>query len=170
MDATVKAQAAHREPPATVADPADPALKEWWLKRNCALSPRQFVVLFVSLCSVSLTIAVVFLLRGAWMILPFTVLELGALLSACVVHARHAIDYEHICLFPNRLVVERMHAFRLTRHEFNPLWVRVEPGATSREPMILRSAGTSVRIGQYLMADARAPFATELRAWLRRCG
>ncbi|MGI4984741.1 MAG: DUF2244 domain-containing protein [Janthinobacterium lividum] len=169
MDATVKTQAAQGKPPAAVAC-ADPALKEWLLKRNCALSPRQFVGLFVSLCSVSLTIAVVFLLRGAWLILPFTVLELSALLAACVVHARHAIDYEHIRLFPNRLVVERMHAFRITRTEFNPLWVRVEPGATPREPMTLRSAGKSLRIGRYLMADAREPFATELRVWLRRCG
>lgn len=155
---------------AMAAGDREPALKEWRLKRNCALSPRQFVAWFVSLCSVSLTIALVFLWRGAWMILPFTVLELGALLTACVIQARHAIDYEHIRLFPNRLVVERMQAFRVTRDEFNPLWVRVEPGATSREPMILHSAGKSVRIGRYLMADARETFATELRAWLRRCG
>ncbi|MGI4856821.1 MAG: DUF2244 domain-containing protein [Janthinobacterium lividum] len=169
MDATTMAQAAPGQWNAAAAY-AEPLLNEWWLKRNCALSPRQFLVLFVSLCSVSLTIAIVFLLRGAWMILPFTVLEQSALLTACVVHARHAIDYEHIRLFPNRLVVEQMHAFRITCHEFNPLWVRVEPGATSREPLTLHSAGKSVRIGQYLMADAREPFATELRAWLRRCG
>ncbi|WP_432422193.1 DUF2244 domain-containing protein [Robbsia betulipollinis] len=166
MDATAAARGQRR----SAATHVEPALKEWMLKRNCALSPRQFAMFFVSLCSVSLTIAIVFLLRGAWMILPFTALEMGALLTACVIQARHAIDYEHIRLFPNRLVVERMHAFRLTCDEFNPLWVRVEPGATSREPMTLHSAGKSVRIGQYLMADAREPFATELRAWLRRCG
>jgi uncharacterized membrane protein len=145
-------------------------LKVWMLKRNCSVSPRQFAAYFASLALVSLTIALLFLLRGAWMILPFTAVELTALMVAFLIYARHAVDYECIRLFPNRLVVERMSAFQVTCVEFNPRWVRVEPGATRRDQITLHSSGASIEIGQYLASDARESFARELRSWLVRCG
>ncbi|MGU7771466.1 DUF2244 domain-containing protein [Burkholderia sp. MR1-5-21] len=154
----------------TEAADVEPVLEDWLMKRNCSVSPRQFVLFYASLASVSLAIAAMLMLWGAWLVMPFTGIELLAVGIAFAIHARHAVDYERIRLFPHRLVIERMDAERLTQIEFNPRWVRVEPGATPRDPIRLVSRGQTVVIGQHLAQYRRAQFADELRMSLRRCG
>ncbi|AIO68250.1 MULTISPECIES: DUF2244 domain-containing protein [pseudomallei group] len=149
---------------------AEPVLADWLMKRNCSVSPRQFVAFYVSLAAFSLLIAVLLSWRGAWLVLPFTGIELLAVGVAFAVYARHAVDYERIRLYPHRLVIERMSAERLTQIELNPRWVRVEPGASPRDPIKLVSRGEAVVVGQHLAQYRRAQFARELRASLSRCG
>ncbi|MEA3120430.1 MAG: hypothetical protein QOI13_3700 [Paraburkholderia sp.] len=155
---------------ATLLPDAEPVIKDWLIKRNCSVSPRQFVGFYVSLALCSTTIALLLAVRGAWLVVPFTGVELLALGIAFVIHARHAVDYERIRLFPNRLVIEQVCAERLTQFEFNPRWVRVEPGASPRAPITVVSRGQAVALGQHLAQHRRAQFANELRGWLRRCG
>ena len=88
---------------------------------------------------------------------------------AFAVYARHAVDYERIRLFQNRLLIEQMNAEELTQFEFNPRWVRVEAGAAPREPLTIVSRGQSVKIGLHLAQHRRKQFAAELQTWLRRC-
>ncbi|WP_425495757.1 DUF2244 domain-containing protein [Paraburkholderia hayleyella] len=140
------------------------------MKRNCSASPRQFVYFYVSLALFSLVIALLLVLCGAWLVLPFTGIELLAVGAAFVVYARHAVDYERIRLFENRLVIEQVSADLCTQFEFNPCWVRVESGASPNTPVRLVSRGESVVIGRHLAQHRRAQFASELRMWLRRCG
>ena len=149
---------------------AEPVVKDWLIKRNCSASPRQFVAFYVSLALFSLLIASLLMWAGAWLVLPFTGIELLAVGVAFVIYARHAVDYERILLFQNRLLIERMDAETLTQMEFNPRWVRVEPGATPRDPVKLVSRGESVPVGIYLAQHRRKQFAVELRMWLTRCG
>jgi uncharacterized membrane protein len=158
---------------------AEPVVKDWLLKRNCAVTPRQFLGFYLFLAAVSFTIAAIVAWTGAWMVLIFTVLEVLIVGAAFVIHARHAVDYEHIHLEPHRLVVEQMCAQRLAHYEFNPRWVRVEvdaslapqrPWRAAREAQVmLYSAGRAIEIGQHLAQDRRAQFAQDLRAWIRRC-
>ncbi|SIT36994.1 conserved hypothetical protein [Paraburkholderia ribeironis] len=148
---------------------SDPVLKDWTMKRNCSLSPRQFVCLYVSLALFPLAIAFMLGLIGAWLVLPFTGIELLAVGIAFAVYARHAVDYERIRLFPNRLVIEQVSAEQHTQFEFNPRWVRIEPGATPRDQIKLVSRGQTIMIGQHLAQYQRAQFAGELRMWLARC-
>ena len=147
----------------------EPVLKDWTMKRNCSVSPRQYVIFFASLALVSLAIAVLLWLNGAWLVLPFTGIELVVVGGAFAIHARHAVDYERIRLYPNRLVIEQVSADRLTQFEFNPRWVQIEPGATPRDHIKLVSRGQTIMIGQHLAQYRRAQFAGELRMWLRRC-
>ena len=70
----------------------------WMLSRNCALSPRQVGAFYLSLVTATGVIAIVFLLRGAWMILPFSIVEMTALGIALLVYARHAVDCERVSL------------------------------------------------------------------------
>lgn len=147
----------------------EPVLADWLMKRNCSVSPRQFVWFYVSLALSALAVALLLVVNGAWLVAPFTGVELVALGVAFVIHARHAIDYERIRLFPNRLVIEQMNAERLTRFEFNPRWVRVEQDASPRDLITLVSRGQTVVVGQHLAHHRRAPFANELRISLRRC-
>ena len=148
----------------------EPVLKEWTMKRNCSVSPRQFMFFYASLAFVSLTIAVLTSINGAWFVLPFTGIDLLVVGGAFAVYARHAVDYERIRLYPNRLVIEQMSANTLTQFEFNPRWVRVEPGATPRDPVRLVSRGQAVAVGLHLPQYRRAQFARELRTWLARAG
>ncbi|KVD63825.1 hypothetical protein WM09_21325 [Burkholderia ubonensis] len=154
----------------TDAADAEPVLEDWLMKRNCSMSPRQFVLFYASLAGFSLAIAAMLMWQGAWLVMPFTGVELLAVGVAFAIYARHAVDYERIRLFPHRLVIERMNAEQLTQIEFNPRWVRVEPGATPRDQIRLVSRGQTVVIGQHLAQYRRAQFADELRAALRRCG
>jgi uncharacterized membrane protein len=148
---------------------AEPVLKEWLMKRNCSASPRQFVGFYVSLALFSLGIALLLVLNGAWLVLPFTGIELLAVAVAFAIYARHAVDYERIRLFQNRLLIEQMNAEELTQFEFNPRWVRVETGAAPGNPLAIVSRGESVNIGLHLAQHRRKQFAAELQAWLRRC-
>jgi len=154
----------------TLLTDAEPVLRDWLMKRNCAVSPRQFVGFFASLALFSVAIALLLLVRGAWLVLPFTGIELLAVGAAFVVHARHAIDYERIRLYPNRLVIEQMSGQRLTQYEFNPRWVRIESGVSPRDPIKVVSRGQAVVVGVHLAQYRRASFASELRAALARCG
>lgn len=154
----------------TLLTDAEPVLMDWLMKRNCSVSPQQFVCFYVSLALFSLAIALLLVVRGAWPVLPFTGIELLVVGIAFVIHARHAVDYERIRLFPSRLVIEQVSAERLTQFEFNPRWVRVESGASPRDPVKLVSRGQTVAVGQHLAQHRRAQFANELRMWLRRCG
>ncbi|AJG17795.1 putative transmembrane protein [Cupriavidus basilensis] len=99
--------------------------------------------------------------------LPFAGLELLGLGIALLVHGRHASDYERISLVDGRLVVVSVSAGQLTRHEFNPLWVRVEPGESLRALVLLRSGKSAVRVGCFLDPYKRRKFAQELASALR---
>ena len=134
----------------TLLKDAEPVLRDWLMKRNCSVSPRQFVLFYVSLAVFSLIIAGLLVIRGAWLVLPFTGIELLAVGVAFLIYARHAVDYERIRLYPNRLVIEQMSAQRLTQFEFNPRWVRVEQGASPRDPIKIVSRGQAVVIGLHL--------------------
>jgi uncharacterized membrane protein len=146
----------------------EPVIKDWLMKRNCSVSPRQFVYFYVSLAFVSVTIAVLLLINGAWLVLPFTGIDLLVVGGAFAVYARHAVDYERIRLYPNRLVIEQVSADTLSQFELNPRWVRVEPGVTPRDPVRLVSRGQTVAVGLHLPQYRRAQFARELRTWLAR--
>ena len=67
---------------------------QWFLRRNCSVTPRQLGWLYLSLCIVSLAIGTGFWLQGAKLVLPFAWLELMAVGAAFVVYARHARDGE----------------------------------------------------------------------------
>jgi uncharacterized membrane protein len=128
------------------------------------------VLFYVLPAYFSLAIAVTPLMwRGAWLVMPFTGIELLAVGVAFAIYARHAVDYERIRLFPHRLVIERMDAERFTQIEFNPL------GAGRAGCDATRSDSTGIaRADRRNRAASRAvqacAVADELRVSLRRCG
>jgi len=84
--------------------------QEWLLSATARWPRRSWPVVFASLGSVSLMIAGMFAASGAWLVLPFAVVELLALGVAFVVYARHAADYERIVLCRGCLMVETCRA------------------------------------------------------------
>ena len=133
-------------------------------KRNCSIAPAPLCALFIALGGVSLGIAAAWgLIAGAWLVLPFAGLEVGALALAFVWHARRVGDFERISLEDGKLVVEICEHSRVERHEFNPRWARlvVAPGQDAR--LALRSHGRELEIGRHLDTGDRRRLAAELQ-------
>lgn len=140
---------------------------QWFLKRNCSVTPAQLGWLYVSLCVVSLAIGVFFWFQGALLVLPFAGVELAGVGLAFLAYARHAGDREKILLKGRRLVVELESAGHLQRAEFNRDWVRVEPGAGDRSLIELSGQGRRVNVGRYVRPELRPVLAQEIRRALR---
>lgn len=140
---------------------------QWFLRRNCSISPRQLALIYLSLCVVSLAIAGMFWLQGATLVLPFAWIELMATGLASIVYARHASDGETIGLAGEQLVVEQESGGKLHRCEFRRDWVRVEPGVADNSLIALSGQGRTVHIGRFVRPELRPVLACEIRMALR---
>ena len=141
--------------------------QEWLLKRNCSLAPRQLAAIFAALAGVSLLIATVFALSGAWMVLPFACIEVLALGIAFVAYARYASDYERIVLSGDCLTVETRRAERTRREQCAPAWTRVEYSGSRRELIGLVAAGRRIEVGRFVPESDRPDLARQLRLRLQ---
>lgn len=140
---------------------------QWFLRRNCSVTPWQLIWLYVSLCAVSLGIGMFFWFLGATLVVPFAILELLAVGFAFVVYARHAADGEHISLRDGQLVVELESAGKLERAEFSREWARVEPRMGNGSLIELSGRGTTIRVGRFIRPELRPLLANEIRLALR---
>jgi len=140
--------------------------QEWTLRRNCSTTPRQLALAYAALCFISLAVATIFTLRGAWYILGFAIVEMSAVGWAFVVFARHATDREHIelrgdCLLVELIQIERVHQFRLDSHR-----TRVDMPRSSDELIGLEASGMRVEVGRFLTERKRRELAQELKCAL----
>lgn len=140
---------------------------QWFLRRNCALTPTQLGWFYLSLCIVSLGIGTVFWFQGAVLVLWFAWAELLAVGAAFLLYARHATDGERISLQDGRLVVEFENAGRLERAEFRREWVRVEPRLGDRSLIEVSGQGRSIKVGRFVRPELRPVLAKEIRMALR---
>jgi uncharacterized membrane protein len=140
---------------------------EWLLKRNCSLSPRQTGVVYGLLCAGLLGIGLGFTFRGAWLILAFAMLEIGALVLALLYYARHACDCERIALSDDCLLVEGISAGQLWQVRLERCWTRILLPDRKRRLIQLESRGVKVAVGGYISEEARQEVAQELRRALR---
>lgn len=136
----------------------------WLLQRQCAMSPRQFVLAYAVLGGFSFSVAAAFIVMGVWQILFFTILEMSAVACAFLYHARHAADQERIVLTADSLLVEVRSAGR-------PLQVRLDPWCTrvvvrGRGLIALESGPQRIVVGAMVSEQRRRQCAQELRAAL----
>jgi len=135
-------------------------------RRNDSLGSRSRWSLFASLCIISFGLALGFAAFGAWLVLPYSALEMAVLYWAFRWYERHATDWERITVSGDRVLVERERAGVRTRWEFNRYWtqVEVEQGGFDRLPRLaLRFAGKRVPFGDELPAAERVIVARDLR-------
>ena len=141
---------------------------QWLLKRNCSLAPGQLLAFYLSLCVISLAVAVAFWTQGAVLVMPFAGLEMLSVGAALLLYARHAADSELIRLRPGRLTVRRISGPRVEQVEFAPAWVRVEPETGDRSLIELSGQGRRISVGRFVRPELRRQLADELRWALRR--
>lgn len=146
-----------------------PAL-QWVLRRNCSLSPRQMLTAYLSVCVVSLGVALGFTWLGAGIVLGFAGLELLVFGVALLLHARHVADRETITLQGDALSVETRCGSSVERMDFRSAWVRVEPVHGEGSLLELSGQGRRVRVGRHVRPELRGSLAQELRCALRSEG
>jgi uncharacterized membrane protein len=135
-------------------------------RRNDSLGTRGRWQIFAALCAASMGLALAFAAFGAWLVLPYSVLEMGVLFLAFSWINRHAADWERLSVNGDRVIVERERAGVLSRHEFNRCWTRVEAegGKFGSVPRFaLCSAGKRVPFGDDLPVAERSIVAKNLR-------
>jgi uncharacterized membrane protein len=136
--------------------------REWIIKRNCSITPKQLLMVYAALCSVSLSIAIFFTVRGAWYVLGFAVLEMTAVGMAFLHFGRHATDSERLELTEYLLVVKLSRGGKECCFHLEPHSTRIEP-PRSRDGLIsLEDGSVRVEIGQFLNHSKRREFAAEL--------
>lgn len=142
----------------------------WMLSRNCALTPRQVGVFYLSLVTASMAIATFFLLKGAWMILPFSVVEMSALGIALLIYARHAVDCERVSLRRDALEIESIDGSTRRLIRLDPRAARVEMETRPRGALTVVARGERVALGRFVCERERRRFARELRHALSLAG
>lgn len=144
------------------------AQQEWTLKRNCSISPRQLARFYASLCVVSLLLATIFTLGGAWLVLVFSVVELSAVGAAFLYYARHACDRENIWLADSLVIVELVESDRTRQYRFDISTLRIDAPGLPSALIRISSDSVQIEVGRYLPYYKRREFASELRQSLAR--
>jgi uncharacterized membrane protein len=148
-------------------------LYECTLQRNCSMTPRQVARAYALLCTLSLSVALAFLLQGFWMVLAFSLLELSCVGLALLLYARHALDRERIVLSNDCLLVECVRAEVRSQSRLDPLRTRVLTadaalGGARRTLITLESRGVCIEVGRFVSEAQRRQVARELRFALRQ--
>lgn len=137
-----------------------------------SFSARGFRVLVALLALFAGLTATLFLVLGAWPILPFLGVEVGFALALVVVHARRSARImEVVTLTPGRLLVTRSDARgRRTELVLDPYWARAvyRPDPAHAGVLKLESRGRSAEVGRHLGAEDKASLHEALAGALAR--
>jgi uncharacterized membrane protein len=143
--------------------------RDWVLKRNCSITPRQLGLAYLAICLSSVVVALVCAFHGAWYVLAYSLLELLGVGAAFVLYARHAADRERIELKQGELLVEVVEAERVSQVRLDAQRARVQ--APERGALVtIRAVGTTVEVGRFVPEQQRRQFARELSLALRPDG
>lgn len=137
--------------------------REWLLKRNCSLTPRQTVTAWAVLLALSLAIGLFCAWHGAPYVLVFSGVEMAAVTAAFVIYSRHATDFDRIVLDSGTLTVEQVRGGRVQQYRLPATWLRVSAPERRRDPIRLAAGAVTVEVGLYLLEEERRALALELR-------
>ncbi len=149
------------------------ACGQFLLRPNRSLSWHGVLVFYAVVCVLSSTIAVAFVLLGAWPILPFAGMEVLAL-GACLYHcACQSSRYECLSFDNDELVITRGRRKEQERLCLCRYWARVRLERSRHHWYASRlkivSHGREVEIGRWLSDEEREKLARSLRQHLREC-
>ncbi|MCX7742126.1 MAG: DUF2244 domain-containing protein [Tepidimonas sp.] len=147
---------------------AQPRGWRWQLRRNGALTPRQFVLAMVLACGTLASVSTLWVAMGAVLVLPFAVLELIVVVWAFGWMARHAADREELELDEEVLRVTRWDGRGRASLELPRPWLRVEMPGPPHDLVGLRAGTQRIEVGRYVRPEVRWQLARELRWALTR--
>ncbi|HEY7944795.1 MAG TPA: DUF2244 domain-containing protein [Casimicrobiaceae bacterium] len=160
-------------PPPATESPAAGVEFSLTSRRHDAIGPRGRWWVFASLCALSFGFALMFAALGAWLVLPYSALEMGVLFWAFHRFERGIADWERITVCGDRVVVESEQAGVRAECVFNCHWLRIEleeQGFGRAPALALRYAGKRTVFGDALPAGERIKLSRDLRRVLAAAG
>jgi uncharacterized membrane protein len=130
------------------------------------MTPRQLLRAFVALGALSFVISAAWALSGAWVVLPFMLIEWAALAVAFLVYARHALDHERVTLEPHKVCIEVVRGDQLDRHELPRDWLRCQLPEGRSGLVKIQSQRSEYEVGRFVDRTGRQQFVKEFRAAL----
>ena len=139
---------------------------EFFLKRNCSISPNQLAIIFIFLGLISIFIGIIFYLIGATLILPFSFLEIFALGAAYFYNALHANDYELLSVDSKNVYFESKFGLKSRQENFLKSLVRILP--SDQNNLINLSQGQrNVHFGKNIHTRLRSLLEIEIKQALK---
>ncbi len=115
-------------------------------------------------------IATGFLIAGAWLVLPFTGLELTLVAAVFWIAYRRGFDYELLVIDEERVELTRKRGAVESRFQFLRYWTRVElrRGVHRWHPsrLLIGSHGKRVEIGGCMTESERRALGKQLTDWV----
>jgi len=140
---------------------------EFYLKRNCSISPALLAIIFVFLGLVSLLIGIIFFFLGAPLVLPFSFLEVFALVAAYFYNALHANDYERLRVDSKNVFFESKFGLKYREENFIKSLARILP--SEHQNLINLSQGQrNIHFGKYIHSSVRSLLEIEVKQALNR--
>jgi len=141
------------------------------LRPNRSWTWRANTLFVGSLMVISLTIGIGFTLQGMWVILPFTLLELG-ILTACLYYCVRRTHRQEVLTFsPDTLVLERGVNRPDSRIEFQRYFTRFFVKGPRhpwyRKRIAVRCRETELEIGSFLASEELDDLVRQLRAMIQ---
>lgn len=133
---------------------------------NCSLPYAGRLLFFCVMFALSAVIAVSFALVGAWLVVPFSGLEVLALGWALYYVSCHVGDYECIVIAGDRVVVETRSHKTVRSVELERYWVQVvvlPASARGKCRVWVRSRGKEVELGRFVDDEGRVALARQIR-------
>lgn len=141
--------------------------RSWVLKRNCVMTPRQLLGAFAVLGAGSIAVSTAWALSGAWLVIPFMLIELTALAVAFLVYSRHVNDGEKITLDEAKVRVDVTKGVKTETLELPRQWLRCARDEGPRGLVRLRSQQSELVVGQFASPVRREQFYREFRSAIR---
>jgi len=137
------------------------------IRPNRSLTWRGTMIFYIAVSTVALVVAVMFAMKGAWLILPFAGLEIFVLGVCLYICARKNTEYEVIHIGKEVVKVERGRRRPDRSVEFQRYWtqVRLTKNRLAWYPsrLTLGSRGHEVEIGSTLLEEERVELTKELQ-------
>jgi uncharacterized membrane protein len=137
------------------------------LRPNQSWTWRSNVYFVGTLVVISLSVATMFALRGLWLVLPFSALEMGALLACLYFCVRRTHEQEVLTFSIDELIVEKGHRTPEQVYRFSRFFARflVE---SARHPwyqdrIAVQARTERVEIGRFLTRDEKTRLVDQLR-------
>ncbi len=143
------------------------ASHRFMIRPNCSLPWRQTVWFFLGMVLVSFSIAIVFAVKGLWLILPFAGLEMLVFGGALYVVARRGARWQLLSIHEDAVEVVEGVSGPQQHSRFQRAWVRVylEAPEVRGHPsrLLIGSHGRTMEIGEYLNEAEKKQLAQQLR-------
>lgn len=138
--------------------------RHWELKRNCCVTPRQFLLGMAGAAGIALLISLIFSWRGLWLVGFYGALEIALIAGATLSFVRHVRDGETVTLLTDgRMIVDVYRGNNATRHVFNRNWTRLVRLPEAPDTLWLHYGSVRLRLARHVPTERRRRIESELR-------